>query len=322
MKITKEQFAQLIKETYRSLKESVTLDSIKKEMEQFDWSYDYSDDNRAYTSGRAHEQEIRDMVKDYLTQHPSDKHKIVKMSDDIQRKKFNRSVFKGTNWVNESINEEKWEAKDGKVLLNNKKVYDYEFDRDSDAFWISDIGKSGQKAFDTKDEMFAYLKKHKVGIKKESVNEATVTSIPNFNLESDTYIEMLHLFKQNNAFKKIVAKVGEDYYTGGNPKNLFTVLHGGIKKIMNGKVISDIQAAVNKKRGPTFALTSTELNSPDILHKFSGVLALGVLSDLKEDPISFPKMIGDPTLIKAGSDFSANRGREKMGVMMGNRNKK
>jgi hypothetical protein len=389
MKLTKEQFFQIIKEEYNSLKESVSLNDIKKEMESFDWSYDYADDTRSYNSGRAHEREIKKMVKDYLDLNPNDRQKIVKMSDDIQSKHFKKKVFNSAAWIHESVIKETkfyaffnnkkieidgnslWDAKQkaikqlnvpkSKVGLlavvnaseHDKGSFQYENIREASGYsnnfvsWFTGTVLNNvkhpmygnrkltsdqvkQSSGDYKNKIFkaidAAVKRGDITrdiIKKnESVNEATVTSIPNFNLESDVYIEMFNILKSNNAFKKIVAKVGEDYYTGGNPKNLFTVLHGGLKKLINSKFISDVQVAVNKKRGPTFALSNTEMNSPEIIHKFSGVLALGVLSDLKEDPNSFPKLIGDPALIKAGSEFSANRGRAKMGVMMGNMKKK
>jgi hypothetical protein len=309
MKVTKEQFAQIIKETYRSLKESVTLDSIKKEMEQFDWSYDYSDDNRAYTSGRAHENEIRKMVKNYLSTHPNDKQKIVKMSDDIQRKKFNRSVFKGSNWINEANRPSK-----GSPDYHQHKIAVDTIKNPNKGLFMG--GPSAKEAEETLRTKFKYSDSEIKKLRNESINEATVTSIPNFNMESDAYIAMLNALKSNNAFKKIVAKVGEDYYTGGNPKNLFTVLHGGLKHVVNDKIIMAAQAAVNSN-GPRIAVTPQQAKDAQTIHKFAGVLALGVLGDLKDDPNGFPKMIGDPALIKAGSEFSVNRGKEKMGVIMG-----
>jgi hypothetical protein len=85
-------------------------------------------------------------------------------------------------------------AKDGKILLNGKPVGYYDYDRDSAAFWTTDLSDKqfrGSQAFDTKEEMLAFFKKYlsraakaleyqrkslaKFGIKypaDESVNEA------------------------------------------------------------------------------------------------------------------------------------------------------
>lgn len=66
--------------------------------------------------------------------------------------------------LKELLKEEKWEAKDGRILLNGKPVYDYDFDRDSDSFWVDNPKGHGQTSFDTKDEMIAFIKK--AGIRK------------------------------------------------------------------------------------------------------------------------------------------------------------
>ena len=56
---------------------------------------------------------------------------------------------------------ENWDVKDGKVLSNGKLVGYYEFDRDSDSFWVDDVQKGkGQLSFDTKREVENYFKKN------------------------------------------------------------------------------------------------------------------------------------------------------------------
>ena len=54
------------------------------------------------------------------------------------------------------------EGSAGVVKIGGEEVTTYEFDRDSDAFWVEDAetGK-GQKALDTKQEMLDYVAKHK-----------------------------------------------------------------------------------------------------------------------------------------------------------------
>ena len=54
---------------------------------------------------------------------------------------------------------ENWDVKNGKVLYNGKLIGYYEFDRDSDSFWVDDVKKGkGQLSFDTKEELIKYFK--------------------------------------------------------------------------------------------------------------------------------------------------------------------
>jgi hypothetical protein len=76
---------------------------------------------------------------------------------------------------------ENWDVKDGKVLSNGKLVGYYEFDRDSDSFWVDDVKKGkGQLSFDTKKEVEDYFKKNEkdalnhLGKLRESISEATM----------------------------------------------------------------------------------------------------------------------------------------------------
>jgi hypothetical protein len=76
---------------------------------------------------------------------------------------------------------ENWDVKDGKVLSNGKLVGYYEFDRDSDSFWVDDVKKGkGQLSFDTKKEVEDYFKKNEkdalnhLGKLRETISEATM----------------------------------------------------------------------------------------------------------------------------------------------------
>jgi hypothetical protein len=76
---------------------------------------------------------------------------------------------------------ENWEVKDGKVLSNGKLVGYYEFNRDSDSFWVDDVKKGkGQLSFDTKKEVEDYFKKNeKDAVKhlqklRESISEVKI----------------------------------------------------------------------------------------------------------------------------------------------------
>ena len=74
---------------------------------------------------------------------------------------------------------ESWEVKDGKVLSNGKLIGYYDFDRDSDSFWVDDVKKGkGQLSFETKKEVENYFKKNEkqaikhLGKMRESISEA------------------------------------------------------------------------------------------------------------------------------------------------------
>ena len=74
---------------------------------------------------------------------------------------------------------ENWDVKDGKVLSNDKLVGYYEYNRDSDSFWVDDVKKGkGQLSFDTKREVVDYFKKNEkdaikhLGKLRESLSEA------------------------------------------------------------------------------------------------------------------------------------------------------
>ena len=76
---------------------------------------------------------------------------------------------------------ENWDVNDGKVLSNGKLVGYYEYNRDSDSFWVDDVKKGkGQLSFDTKREVVDYFKKNEkdalkhLGKLRESLSEATM----------------------------------------------------------------------------------------------------------------------------------------------------
>jgi len=87
---------------------------------------------------------------------------------------------------------ENWDVKDGKVLSNGKLVGYYEFDRDSDSFWVDDVKKGkGQLSFDTKKEVEDYFKKNEkdalnhLGKLRESISEATMHTMTRENALDD-----------------------------------------------------------------------------------------------------------------------------------------
>ena len=96
---------------------------------------------------------------------------------------------------------ESCEVKDGKVTLDGKLVGYYEFDRDSDSFWVDDVKKGkGQLSFDTKKEVENYFKKNEkdavkhLGKLRESISEATM-----HNMTRETSLDRLKEARHNIA---------------------------------------------------------------------------------------------------------------------------
>ena len=96
---------------------------------------------------------------------------------------------------------ESWTVKDGNVLSNGKLIGYYDFDRDSDSFWVDDVKKGkGQLSFDTKKEVEDYFKKNEkdavkhLGKLRESISEATM-----HNMTRETSLDRLKEAKHNIA---------------------------------------------------------------------------------------------------------------------------
>ena len=96
---------------------------------------------------------------------------------------------------------ESWTVKDGNVLSNGKLIGYYDFDRDSDSFWVDDVKKGkGQLSFETKKEVEDYFKKNeKDAVKhlqklRESISEATM-----HNMTRETSLDRLKEAKHNIA---------------------------------------------------------------------------------------------------------------------------
>ena len=120
---------------------------------------------------------------------------------------------------------ENWEVKDGKVLSNGKLIGYYEFDRDSDSFWVDDVKKGrGQISFDTKREVENYFKKNEkdaikhLGKLRESISEATMHHMTRENA-LDNLKDVIHnirpyskeVVKHCEAAIKIIEKFQSDY---------------------------------------------------------------------------------------------------------------
>ena len=110
---------------------------------------------------------------------------------------------------------ESWTVKDGSVLSNGKLIGYYDFDRDSDSFWVDDVKKGrGQISFDTKREVETYFKKNeKDAVKhlqklRESISEATMHNMTR-ETALDNLKDVIHNIKpySREAVKHIEAAI-------------------------------------------------------------------------------------------------------------------
>ena len=113
---------------------------------------------------------------------------------------------------------ENWDIKNGKVLYNGKLIAYYEYDRDSDSFWVDDVKKGkGQISFDTKQELIKYYKNHlndalksltKLRFKESNVNEATMHNMTR-ETALDNLKDVIHNIKpySREAVKHIEAAI-------------------------------------------------------------------------------------------------------------------
>ena len=152
------------------------------------------------------------------------------------------------------------------------------------------------------------------------VNEVTVTRIPNFNLESDAYIVMLYLLKNNSEFKKAATNAGIDLFSGANTKTVFGGLHNNLKKVITPQIIKSVVQTLNQKRKVLF-IDDTDIQKGVHNDRFAGLLALGVIDSFINDPVDTKllKDLGNAKLNDLANQFSVNRGKMKLGAMLGNK---
>jgi hypothetical protein len=128
------------------------------------------------------------------------------------------------------LNEETWKADKSVITLDSEKVGDYSFDRDADGFFIDDISGKGQKGFDTKAEMLAYIKKNKTAylkarqsyVKKGYVKEVKLNE--NFPgkgavvLAKDIDYDMMDYFDRMNIKLEVTPISGKKYTASVGPQ--------------------------------------------------------------------------------------------------------
>ena len=164
------------------------------------------------------------------------------------------------------------------------------------------------------------LKLESVNEDAKIVNEVTVTRIPNFNLESDAYIVMLYLLKNNSEFKKAATNAGIDLFSGANTKTVFGGLHNNLKKVITPQIIKSVVQTLNQKRKVLF-IDDTDIQKGVHNDRFAGLLALGVIDSFINDPVDTKllKDLGNAKLNDLANQFSIGRGKMKLGAMLGNK---
>jgi tetrahydromethanopterin S-methyltransferase subunit F len=157
-------------------------------------------------------------------------------------------------------------------------------------------------------------------VKSTSLNEVTVTRIPNFNLESDAYIIMLYLLKNNSGFKKVASDAGIDLFSGANVKSVFTGLHNNLKKVITPQIIKAVVETINQDRKKIF-IDDADIQKGIHTARFAGLLALGVVDSFINDPIDYKLIndLGNAKLKGLADEFSIGRGKIKLGAMLGNK---
>lgn len=152
----------------------------------------------------------------------------------------------------------------------------------------------------------------------QKINEITVTTLLNFNSESNIAIALLDILKNNSGYKKITISAGKDLLSGGNPKNVKIVLSKNLLKLITPAVMKKVYNHKIIQKNPSLVRSFndiTEINK--FINAVSQWTSSAILWEFNENPVAFSKELGDSDLIKIANDFSANRGAGKLKTMMG-----
>lgn len=209
--------------------------------------------------------------------------------------------------VKESKLNESWDIKDGKVLYNNNLIGYYEFDRDSDSFWVADVKRGkGQLSFDTKREVEDYFKKNAkdalkhLGKMRESVNESSdfvyydvkqigpevkkilgnlIQSVEPYSNNKSDKGHIKFNFVDINAKHKFLSK--EKSYVNSIEKALSRkfkkdVLLAGIthgSSMVSYDIFSDINESVNESSNPSDIIKDLDKVRTDLIKKVDILIA-------------------------------------------------
>ena len=168
-------------------------------------------------------------------------------------------------------------------------------------------------------EMMLALDREPLDDVDESVlTEITVTSMDGISLESDFYIEFLKLFGKQSSFIKLIQSAAKDFYSNGNPKSVQQALAGNIGRKMNPTdIATTIQGKTKNKRLATVIDEALTFNKNTFLQMIPKWIAQGVIWDFENNVDEMGKKLGVGDLAKK---FSINRGKEKFGNYLKNKN--
>jgi hypothetical protein len=166
-----------------------------------------------------------------------------------------------------------------------------------------------------------HIKDFEAFINEQKTNEAEVTTIPNFNKESDVAIVMMDELKGDRKFNSIIEKYGIDYYSGANPKNIIASLKAELLKgIVDDDFVYKIVDITNEKHKRNILEPSLVTgNLPKAAEMMASVLAMAIIFNLRESPVHFAKEIKSKKLEAAADAFSVERGKEKFGAILQNK---
>jgi hypothetical protein len=286
----------------------------------YDFNTNYIDDGGQRRAAQRNNQNIEEWFSEHPTEIKKEAYTILKSMaskwgggyasqlDRIFGKKVNENVNEDVNWGtirNVFVKFLKTNTKELETLVN---ANDLEGTKSVIKSIISGLSNA-QKS----------LKLEGV-TKTSSLNEVTVTRIPNFNLESDAYIVMLYLLKNNSEFKKVATNAGIDLFSGANTKTVFGGLHNNLKKVITPQIIKSVVQTLNQKRKVLF-IDDSDIQKGVHNDRFAGLLALGVIDSFINDPVDTKllKDLGNAKLNDLANQFSIGRGKMKLGAMLGNK---
>lgn len=148
----------------------------------------------------------------------------------------------------------------------------------------------------------------------QRLDETAITTIKNFNLESDVAIASIDYFKNSSKFRKIVIPNGIDYYEGGNVKSVYTVIANQLMKsgIINANSLAKIGSAVKSKKFDEVIGVNSEKTVANLVSK---IMSQAIMFELSQNPNTFPKQFNDKKFSQAGSAHSVKRGKGKVSNM-------
>lgn len=147
---------------------------------------------------------------------------------------------------------------------------------------------------------------------------SSVQRIEGFSSESNMYLIMIEKLVNHPKFAKVMINAGKDILTGGNIKNIHTVMFNEFTKLINKEynLFSELLEIYNKKY-PRFRINPEWVDKDLLNNTIATTISFGVINDFNENPLQIAKELGDKKLIELADDFVVDRGKGKLSAMMG-----